>query len=61
MQSGSVGGEDSNAGVGQHMQTEHAQSFDVRHSPLQGHLLLAARQHGVQAAQDNDDVIIGHP
>lgn len=42
MQGSPVSGEDSHAGVGQHVQTECAQTFDKRHCPLQGHLLLAA-------------------
>lgn len=61
MHSSSAGGEDPHGGVGQHMKTERAQSFDERHRPLQGHLLLASGQHGIQALQHNDDVIVGRP
>lgn len=57
----SVHGEDSHAGVGQDVQTEHAQTLDESHGPLQGHLLPAANQHGVQAPQHDDDIIILHP
>lgn len=61
MEDVSGGAEEPHAGVGQRVHTQHAQSLDERHHPLQGHLLLAAGQHCIQALQHNDDIIIGRP
>lgn len=61
MHAGSAGGEQSHAGVGQHVHTEHAQSFHERHCPLQGHLLFAANQHCVQALQHDSNVVTRCP
>lgn len=61
VQDASGGAENSHASVGQRVQTQHAQPLDERHHPLQGHLLFAAGQHGLQALQHDDDIIIGRP
>lgn len=61
MHAGSAGGEQSNAGVGQHVHTERAQSLHERHCPLQGHLLFAADKHCVQALQHDSDVVTWCP
>lgn len=52
------GGQDAHAGVGQHMQTERAQSLDEGQCPLKSDLLPPLRQHDVQALQYDGDVIV---
>lgn len=59
MHAGSAGGQQSHAGVGQRVHTEHAKPLHERQRPLQRHLLLAANQHCVQALQHDSDVVTG--